>query len=300
MTTKKHIKAVHRMQSFIEKNIFEPIALYQLAQVAGYSPWYAAKIFKVVTKKSPFEYIRLMRLSLASEQLKKQMKIIDVAFDFVFETHEGFTKAFSKQFGMTPQKFQKTIPHLKRFMPPRSKDLKLIQEKGDYFMPKVAKNTNTIFIQVIERPKRKLILKRGIKATHYFEYCDEVGCEVWDQLSEIKQALYEPAGMWLPEKLIKKGTSIYTQGVEVPCDFDEEIPDGFDIIELPACKMMVFQGPPFDDEEFGDSIFELQNTIKDYQPEINGYKWADKIAPRFQLIPLGYRGYIEARPVIQV
>ncbi|HRR89855.1 MAG TPA: AraC family transcriptional regulator, partial [Eubacteriales bacterium] len=28
-----------------------------------------------------------------------------------------------------------------------------------------------------------------------------------------------------------------------------------------------------------------------------GYKWDDEAAPRFQLSPLGYRGYIEGRPV---
>jgi hypothetical protein len=33
-------------------------------------------------------------------------------------------------------------------------------------------------VQVVERPERKLILKRGVKAAHYFEYCEEVGCEV--------------------------------------------------------------------------------------------------------------------------
>ena len=30
-----------------------------------------------------------------------------------------------------------------------------------------------------------------------------------------------------------------------------DLPDGFDAIELPACKMMVFQDPPFDDKAAG-------------------------------------------------
>jgi len=33
---------------------------------------------------------------------------------------------------------------------------------------------------------------------------------------------------------------------------------------------------------------------------IYGYEWADQDAPRFQLAPMGYRGYIEARPVCAV
>lgn len=158
-------------------------------------------------------------------------------------------------------------------------------------------NANTVFVQVIERPARKLILKRGIRATHYFEYCEEVGCDVWGVLSSIKEAIYEPIGMWLPESLRKPGTSIYAQGVEVPETYSGEVPDGFELIDLPPCKMMVFQGQPYDDEKFQEAIGELWEVMKNYNPEIYGFKWADEDGPRFQLAPMGYRGYIEARPV---
>lgn len=158
-------------------------------------------------------------------------------------------------------------------------------------------NTNTVFVQVVERPPRKLILKRGIKAAHYFEYCEEVGCEVWEVLSGIREALYEPIGMWLPESLVKPGTSVYAQGVEMAADYAGPVPQGYEIIDLPACKMMVFQGPLFDDEKFESAIGELWEVMKGYDPKLYGFEWADDDAPRFQLAPMGYRGYIEARPV---
>ena len=75
---------------------------------------------------------------------------------------------------------------------------------------------NTIFVQVVDRPARKLILKRAARAKNYFEYCEEVPCEIWETLTAVKDALYEPIGMWLPENLRKPGTSEYAQGVEVP------------------------------------------------------------------------------------
>lgn len=58
---------------------------------------------------------------------------------------------------------------------------------------------NTVFVQVVERPARKVIVRFAKKATHYFEYCEEVGCDVWDILSGIKEALYEPmcGSSWL-------------------------------------------------------------------------------------------------------
>ena len=85
-------------------------------------------------------------------------------------------------------------------------------------------------------------------AEEYFEYCEEVGCEVWSVLTSVKEALYEPIGMWLPKHLIKPGTSMYVQGVEVPLDYSNEIPGGYELIELPPCTMMVFQGEPYEDE----------------------------------------------------
>jgi AraC family transcriptional regulator len=113
----------------------------------------------------------------------------------------------------------------------------------------------------------------------------------------VKNALYEPVGMWLPEKFRLPGTSEYVQGVEVSVEYSGTIPDDFDIMDLPACKVMVFQGPPFEDEKFEEAITDLWQVMKDYDPQYYGFEWADDEGPRFQLAPLGERGYIEARPV---
>lgn len=60
---------------------------------------------------------------------------------------------------------------------------------------------------------------------------------------------------------------------------------------------MVFQGEPYEDEKLETAIEELWEVMKECNPEIYGFEWADREAPRFQLEPQGYRGYIEARPV---
>jgi hypothetical protein len=66
---------------------------------------------------------------------------------------------------------------------------------------------------------------------------------------------------------------------------------------MPPCKMMIFQGEPYADENFEDAISELWSLIDRYDPKLYGFEWADQDGPRFQLEPLGYRGYIEGRPV---
>lgn len=100
------IMAVQHMQEYIEANILRKITLKKLAVAAGYSPWHATKLFKEVTSKAPFQYIRALRLTKAALILRdSDEKVIDVAMDFVFDSHEGFTRAFSKEFGMPPSKY---------------------------------------------------------------------------------------------------------------------------------------------------------------------------------------------------
>lgn len=291
------IKAVQKMQDYIEQNIQRKITLKELAVAAGYSPWHAARLFKEATEKTPFEYIRALRLSRAALVLRDHdERIIDVALDFVFDSHEGFTCAFSKAFGLSPSQYNKSTPPIQLFIPRKVFDTYQAFHKGGKVMTEQNK-MKSVFVQVIERPARKVLMMRGVKAEEYFAYCEEVGCDVWSILTSVKEALYEPIGMWLPKHLIKEGTSQYVQGVEVPLDYDNTIPSGFELLDLPSCTMMIFQGEPYEDEDFMEEVSSVMQVIDRFKPEVYGYHWAPETAPRFQLSPMGYRGYIEARPV---
>lgn len=80
------LNAVKCMQAYIEEHLQEPITLRRLASAARYTPWHAAKIFKDLTGKTPFEYIRAVRLSRAAMRLNQEnVRVVDVAFDFVFD-----------------------------------------------------------------------------------------------------------------------------------------------------------------------------------------------------------------------
>ena len=290
-------KAVQRMQDHIEAQLHRPITLQSLARAARYSPYHAARLFKQYTGAAPFDYIRRRRLSAAAEELAATgARVTDVAFDFVFDSHEGFTRAFARQFGLTPSEYRKTRPPLALFRPARVREQLALRQKGASNMSE-DKRPDVVFVQILERPRRKLILRRGKKAGHYFEYCEEVGCDVFEVLTAIDGALHEPMGLWLPDNLRPEGTSTYVQGVEVPQDHDQPPPEGFEVAELPPCKMLVFQGPPFDDADFEQAITSLWDVINHYDPATIGHAWADDDGPRFQLEPHGYRGYIEGRPV---
>ncbi len=300
MSNAETYKIVQTLQVYMENNLNKSITLKELAETAGYSPWHMCRIFKEITGKTPFDYLRALRLTRAALQLRdNNTKVLDVALDFVFDSHEGFTRAFSKEFGVSPYKYSKTTPPIQLFLPEK------VFSTYQAFHKEVRKMNNdskakSIFVQVIERPARKVLLKRGYKAEEYFAYCEEVGCDIWPMLTSVKEALYEPIGMWLPRHLIRPETSQYVQGVEVPLDYSNQVPEGYELIELPPCTMMIFQGEPYDDENFGEAVSETWEFINRFNPQIYGYEWDPEAAPRFQLAPMGYRGYIEARPVKKI
>ena len=62
-------------------------------------------------------------------------------------------------------------------------------------------NVRNVFAQVIKKPKRKVTIKRGIKAKEYWDYCKEVGCDVWVTLLSMDSLCGEPVCLWLPENI---------------------------------------------------------------------------------------------------
>ncbi len=287
--------AVRKMQDYILSHVHEKISANDLAYAAGYSAWHAQRIFKELIGQPPFDYIRRLRLSQAALVLRDTpSKIIDVALDFMFDSHEGFTRSFSKEFGITPLSYRNQPRPVKLFLPYPLTVCKKDKRGEEIMDDNVMK---TVFVQIIERPARKVLMKRAKTASDYFTYCEEVGCDIWGILTSVKEALYEPIGLWLPSKLRPINTSEYVQGVELPPNWQGIIPEGFELAEFGPAMMMVFQGEPFADEDFLDVINSMMKKIDKYDPTLYGFAWDFDSAPRFQLEPQGWRGYIEARPV---
>lgn len=280
------IEAVQRMQDYIDNHIYERITLTDLAKVSLYSPWYSYRLFTQLINITPSDYIRRLRLSKSALKLRdEKVRIVDVAFEIGFNSADGYQRAFFREFGCNPREYAQNPIPIYLFKPYGAKYAVVRKEK-------TMRNVKNVFIQVVERPARKVIIKRGKKAADYWTYCEEVGCDVWGLLTSIKSISGEPVCLWLPKSYIKPGTSEYVQGVEVPVDYDGVIPDGFDIIEFATSKYLMFQGEPFAEEDYCEAIEEIWQAIKKYDPAVIGYSW-DESNPRIQLEPIGTRGYIE-------
>ena len=290
MNLTEQVLAVQAMQDYIEIHLTDEITLADLAGACGFSPWHAHRLFRAHTGYAPAAYIRRMRLAKSALRLKTEhARIIDVAFDLGFASMDGYTRAFRKEFGINPGEYAKDPVPVKLFVAYGVKFKELRKESSLVSNPDVS-------IQVIHKPRRKVIIKRGEQADNYFDYCSEVGCDVWGLLLSMDSLCGEPVCLWLPEQYKLPGTSTYVQGVEVAEDYDGVIPEGFDVITLNETDYLMFQGEPFDEEEYCNAIFAVQAAMNRYDPSEIGCCW-DDLNPRIQLEPRGERGYIELRAV---
>ena len=288
---KEQILAVQRMQDYIEEHLSEKVGLSELSRASLFSPWYSYRLFQEYTGLTPADYIRRLRLAKAALRIKTEhIRMIDAAFDLGFGSVDGFTRAFTREFGMCPSTYAADPVPITLFVPYGVKFRTLRKDIT------IMKNTNNVFVQVIHKPERKVICKRGVKAEDYFSYCEEVGCDVWGMLLSMDSLCGEPVCLWLSEQYKKPNTSTYVQGVETANDYNGPVPEGFDVISLPEADYLMFQGEPFAEEDYCEAIAAVQKAMDDYNPDIIGYSWDDS-NPRIQLEPRGTRGYIELRAI---
>lgn len=281
------IIAVQAMQDYIAAHSDEDISLADLAEVSHFSPWHAFRLFKEYTGFTPADYIRRLRLSWSALRLRDEKKsVTEMAFEMGFQSVDGYQRAFKREFGCNPKEYARHPVPIYLFIP-----YGVIYEEIRRTHQRIEEEMN-VFVQIIHKPERKVLIKRGIQARDYFAYCEEVGCDIWGLLCSIHSINGEPAGYWLPEQYRTEGTSEYVQGVEVAMDYEDVIPEGLDVIVLPESDYMLFQGEPFDEREYCAAIEGVQEAIKRFNPNTRGYEW-DTENPRMQLEPAGARGYME-------
>ncbi len=253
-------KLVQDCLDYIEENLTAELTPQSLAAYFGYSLYHFCYVFKTCLEMPVGEYVRWRRMQVAAEELRSGKKVSDTGWDLGFETVSGFYRAFKKQYGLTPKKYQ-------------------ILYKGCVFMQ----------VQVMQ--------KAAFKAVGYTFYPPECKDKVhnhnlegayWlDQdFSNIDSKEYAKLadrkaeiGLWLHPQ--DNGNLFYFFGAIVD-DFDF-IPAGAEKIEIPAAEYAVFTTNPVnlaeDKAAFAQAIRKTWKQIFLEWFETSEYKWDEsKIA----------------------
>ena len=111
---------IQKTLDYIDENLGEPLGLDHISELAALSPFYYQRLFARLVKKPVMEYVRLRRLAGAAEALsEKGGRILDIALDLGFQSHEHFTRTFKEEFGMTPEAYRRNPIPLNRMTKPQ-------------------------------------------------------------------------------------------------------------------------------------------------------------------------------------
>ncbi|GAA4654067.1 AraC family transcriptional regulator [Anaerocolumna aminovalerica] len=110
------IKTIENMVNWVEENIEECPTLEEMSDFVGYSPCYCSTKFHEYVGVSFKDYIQKRQLSMAAVALQKTKgRIIDIAIQYGFSSHEAFTRAFTRAYGYTPFQYRKLLPEILTF-----------------------------------------------------------------------------------------------------------------------------------------------------------------------------------------
>ncbi len=112
------LDTVRRAVEYIEAHLAQDITAADAARAVHLSPFYFSREFTAISGYSVGGYIRGRRLYLAAlELVRTSSRVLDAAFDAGYDSPESFTKAFQKQFGVSPMEVRRTRRVPKPFLP---------------------------------------------------------------------------------------------------------------------------------------------------------------------------------------
>ncbi len=107
---------------YIEENITEELDINDVASRAYVSAFHFQRMFSVLCGISVGEYVRNRRLTLAAQELSAtDIKVIDTAVKYGYDSADSFARAFTRFHGISPSAAREKGARLKSFAPLRIK-----------------------------------------------------------------------------------------------------------------------------------------------------------------------------------
>ena len=225
------MERIFKSIDYIEKNMYQPIDIHDIAMASHYSTYHFSRVFRSLVGDSPKEYLRKRRLTIAADRLVKgENSILNIAQDCQFESHGAFTRAFKQHFKMTPEQYRE-----------KADPFRLIYK--DQFSPHMLHHLQNRLVMAPEIVTRSEIKVVGV-ARHYQE--EDLDIEtLWSAFRPNVSQIVNRVGadaFGIYEEYQESDTNVgfsYICSVEV-ADFDH-VPEGMIARTIPEHLYAVFQ-----------------------------------------------------------
>jgi len=238
-------ESIQKVLDYIDDNLSDDLSTEELSKIAGLSPFYFQRLFARLVKRPVGEYIKMRRLAKVCETLEdKNKRILDIALEYGFNSHEHFTKTFKGAFGITPEEYRKSPVRLNQIMKP---ELLLGYTMVDENVPLIADNiVLEISRKTLDASELYIGFSAPVSMSEQTPLGETTGIDVpgmlWDEFHKQKDNIQGimPNGMELAVSLFNNnedGAFTYFVGaLAVPGTISH---DGFATWELPTAEYIV-------------------------------------------------------------
>lgn len=288
----KQIKLfIDEIDGCIQRHDDKALTLRALSQKLGYSEFHTTRKFKEISGMQFRDYLRQRKLAFALKEVRDgEKRMLEIAFDYGFSSHEAFTRAFKGLYGVAPSAYRK-----------RPKPVVLrtkINPFDRYFFGfgeiGMVKSVDGIQIYFVTIPAHKFLHVRNKESNGYWDFwqkqslipgqdcetiCglldsikgkldDEGGAESNSGAGQIMAYINDPEG-----RLCAWGyprTECY--GVRLPAGYQGEVPPQMRLMEVPKAEYIVFEHGPFDYEQENRSVEEkIERAMASFDFTGTGY-----------------------------
>lgn len=258
------INELNEAIEFIEEHLEDELNLEDIAKHSSYSAYHFQRFFNYILGIPLSEYIRRRRLSRAAFELQNGEKVIDVALRYGYMSADSFTRAFTKQHGITPRECKKETISMELY-PPMKFQLSIqgreslkcrIETKKAFSMFGV----NTQLDRSWEEGATSLAIEKFIS-----------GCKSKGIYSEMNSIYGYSSDMVLHRAFKKKNNSQIDFGIYQYLKDGFYVPDYFTRIYIPDGQWAIFHAEEGSMEEIWKRIY--NEWLKD-----SGYEIRDEYA----------------------
>ena len=244
------IRTINNAIEYMEGHLTDEITLADIAKHVNLSAFHFQRAFSLLAEMSPAEYLRKRRLSQAGAELTGgDVKVIDVALKYRYDSPESFTKAFTRFHGVSPMQVKKggSIQFMNRFA------VRMTIEGGCMMEYKIEK-------------WEAMDLLMHAKNFHAETSEAEIP-KFWDEYYAHEEYRKIPGYLGLCAQQKTDGDE-FRYGIGCKASDVEGIPEGFEIIHIPEYTWAVFKcaGPvPKAIQAMWEKIYREWLPVSDYE-----------------------------------
>ena len=283
---------IQEIDACIKRKEDEELTLSALAEKLGYSEFYVSRKFREVSGMSLREYMGQRSLALALKEVRDTERgLFEIALDYGFSSHEAFTRAFKRAYGISPGEYRKNpVPVVLRTV------LKpfdcYLMGNGGVSMESTTSDVKVYFVTI---PAHKFLHIRNYESIGYWDFwqkqsqipgqdCETIcgllhsipgklddngGDEPDSGSGQVMAYINEPSG-----RVCSWGIPLAEgYGVRLPADYAGEVPKQMQLMDVEEGTYIVFEHGSFDFATQNQMVEQkIEEAMQDFDYVSAGYE----------------------------